>query len=92
MSRGPSPASRALLSMLGILFIFLGIVLMILGFLAPTGKVQAGGLILIGPIPIILGGELSPMLLLILILLPIIIFILMLLLMLKKTSMEEERG
>ena len=89
MSRGPSPASRALLSMLGILFIFLGIVLMILGFLAPTGKVQAGGLILIGPIPIILGGELSPILLLILLLLPIIIFILMLLLMLKKTSMEE---
>jgi len=89
MSRGPSPASRALLSMLGILFIFLGIVLMILGFLAPTGKVQAGGLILIGPIPIILGGELSPIQLLIIILLPIIIFILMLLLMLKKTSMEE---
>jgi len=89
MSRGPSPASRALLSMLGILFIFLGIVLMILGFLAPTGKVQAGGLILIGPIPIILGGELSPMLLLILILLPIIIFILMLFLMLKRISMEE---
>ena len=89
MSRGPSPASRALLSMLGILFIFIGIVLMILGFLAPTGKVQAGGLILIGPIPIILGGELSPILLLILLLLPIIIFILMLLLMLKKTSMEE---
>jgi len=75
--------------MLGILFIFIGIVLMILGFLAPTGKVQAGGLILIGPIPIILGGELSPILLLILLLLPIIIFILMLLLMLKKTSMEE---
>jgi len=89
MSHGPSPASRALLSMLGILFIFIGIVLMILGFLAPTGKVQAGGLILIGPIPIILGGELSPILLLILLLLPIIIFILMLLLMLKKTSMEE---
>ena len=90
MSRGPSPASRALLSMLGILFIFLGIVLMILGFLAPTGKVQAGGLILIGPIPIILGGELSPILLLILILLPIIIFILMFLLMLKRISMEEK--
>ena len=90
MNRGPSPASRALLSMLGILFIFIGIVLMILGFLAPTGKVQAGGLILIGPIPIILGGELSPILLLILLLLPIIIFILMLLLMLRKTSMEEE--
>jgi len=89
MSRGPSPASRALLSMLGILFIFIGIVLMILGFLAPTGKVQAGGLILIGPIPIILGGELSPILLLILILLPIIIFILMLFLMLKRISMEE---
>ena len=89
MSRGPSPASRALLSMLGILFIFLGIVLMILGFLAPTSKVQAGGLILIGPIPIILGGELSPILLLILILLPIIIFILMLFLMLKRVSMEE---
>ena len=89
MSRGPSPASRALLSMLGILFIFIGIVLIILGFLAPTGKVQAGGLILIGPIPIILGGELSPILLLILILLPIIIFILMLFLMLKRISMEE---
>ena len=89
MSRGPSPASRALLSMLGILFIFIGIVLMILGFLAPTGKVQAGGLILIGPIPIILGGELSPILLLILLLLPIIIFILMLFLMLKRISMEE---
>ena len=89
MSRGPSPASRALLSMLGILFIFIGIVLMILGFLAPTGKVQAGGLILIGPIPIILGGELSPILLSILILLPIIIFILMLFLMLKRISMEE---
>jgi len=89
MSRGPSPASRALLSMLGILFIFIGIVLMIFGFLAPTGKVQAGGLILIGPIPIIVGGELSPILLLILILLPIIIFILMLFLMLKRISMEE---
>ena len=89
MSRGPSPASRALLSMLGILFIFIGIVLIILGFLAPTGKVQAGGLILIGPIPIIVGGELSPILLLILILLPIIIFVLMLFLMLKRISMEE---
>ena len=89
MSRGPSPASRALLSMLGILFIFIGIVLMILGFLAPTGKVQAGGLILIGPIPIIVGGELSPILLLILILLPIMIFILMLFLVLKRISMEE---
>jgi len=89
MSRGPSPASRALLSMLGISFIFIGIVLIILGFLAPTGKVQAGGLILIGPIPIILGGELSPILLLILILLPIIIFILTLFLMLKRISMEE---
>jgi len=89
MSRGPSPASRALLSMLGVLFIFIGIVLIILGFLAPTGKVQAGGLILIGPIPIILGGELSPILLLILILLPIIIFVLMLFLMLKRISMEE---
>ena len=89
MSRGPSPASRALLSMLGILFIFIGIVLMILGFLAPTGKVQAGGLILIGPIPIILGGELSPILLLIIILLPTIIFILMFLLILRRISMEE---
>ena len=89
MSRGPSPASRALLSMLGILFIFIGIVLMILGFLAPTGKVQAGGLILIGPIPIIVGGELSPILLSILILLPIMIFILMLFLVLKRISMEE---
>ena len=89
MSRGPSPASRALLSMLGILFIFIGIVLMILGFLAPTSKVQAGGLILIGPIPIILGGELSTIQLLILILLPIIIFILILSFMLKRVSMEE---
>ena len=89
MSRGPSPASRALLSMLGILFIFIGIVLMILGLLAPKGKVQAGGLILIGPIPIILGGELSPILLLILVLLPIIIFILMLFLFFQRVSMEE---
>ena len=90
MNRGPSPASRALLSMLGILFIFIGIVLVILGFLAPTGKVQAGGLILIGPIPIILGGELSPATLLIIILLPIIIFILMLFLFFQKISKEEK--
>ena len=89
MSRGPSPASRALFSMLGVLFIFIGIVLIILGLLSPTGRVQAGGLILIGPIPLILGGELSPILLLIMILLPIIIFILMLFFLLQRISMEE---
>ena len=89
MSRGPSPMSRALLSMLGILFIFIGIVLIILGLLSPTGKVQAGGLILIGPIPLILGGELSPVMLLIIILLPIIIFILMLFFLFQRISMEE---
>jgi len=89
MSRGPSPVSRALLSMLGILFIFIGAVLIILGLLSPTGKVQAGGLILIGPIPLILGGELSPIMLLIIILLPIIIFILMLFFLFQRISMEE---
>jgi len=92
MSRGPSPVSRALLSMLGMLFIFIGVVLIILGLLSPTGKVQAGGLILIGPIPLILGGELSPIMLLILILLPIIIFILMLFFLFQRISMEEGRG
>jgi len=89
MKRGPSPISKALLSMLGVLFIFIGVILIILGLLTPTGKVQAGGLILIGPIPLIFGGELSPILLLIVMLLPIIIFILILLFAIQRISMEE---
>ena len=71
MKRGPSPISRALFSMLGMLFIFIG-------------------LILIGPIPLIFGGELSPILLLIIMLLPVIIFILMLFFILKRISVEED--
>jgi len=89
MKRGPSPVGKVLLSMLGILFIFIGVVLIILGFLTPTGKTQVGGLILIGPIPLVFGGEFSPILALIIILLPIIIFIIMLFLILQRFSVEE---
>lgn len=89
MKHAPSPISKVLLSMLGMLFIFMGIVLIILGLLTPTSKAQIGGLVLIGPIPLIFGGELSPILILIIILLPILIFILMLFLILRRVSIEE---
>ena len=89
MKRGPSPISRALFSMLGMLFIFIGLILIILGLLTPTSKAQVGGLILIGPIPLIFGGELSPISVLI-ILLPIIIFILILFFILQRISVKED--
>ena len=90
MKRGPSRISKALLSMLGVLFIFIGVILIILGLLTPTSKAQVGGLILIGPIPLIFGGELSPILVLIIILLPIIIFILILFFILQRISVKED--
>ena len=90
MKRGPTPFSRALFSMLGMLFIFIGVILIILGLLTPTSKAQVGGLILIGPIPLIFRGELSPILLLIIMLLPVIIFILMLFFVLQRISLEEK--
>jgi len=90
MKRGPSPISRALFSMLGMLFIFIGVILIILGLLTPTSKAQVGGLILIGPIPLIFGGELSPILALIIILLPIIIFMLILFFILQRISVKED--
>ena len=89
MKRGPSPISRAFFFMLGMLFIFIGLILIILGLLTPTSKAQVGGLILIGPIPLIFGGELSPILVLIIILLPIIIFILILFFILQRISVKE---
>ncbi len=54
-------ASSILIS--GIIFVFIGIILLIIGSImqltSKTGEVHTGGIILIGPIPIIFGNDKS---------------------------------
>lgn len=45
------------LAILGIVFIFLGFFLLLLSLLQSRGKIESGGLILIGPFPIIWGSS-----------------------------------
>ncbi|MEM2541701.1 MAG: DUF131 domain-containing protein [Candidatus Methanomethylicia archaeon] len=44
-----------LMVMIGIIFIFIAVVLMIVGSMKGTGKIHGGGAVLIGPIPIVFG-------------------------------------
>lgn len=89
MSMRKVPAEAAvLLFFLGIVFIFLGILVLAFG-LMPSGEVQGGGLIIIGPFPIIFHGEISPLLAILIMLLPIILFVIFILHFLHKAAEHE---
>ncbi len=68
------PEISALFLFVGLVLILLGVFLLVGGML-PQEKVEGGGLILIGPLPIIFHGELSPILLILLLILPILLFL-----------------
>ena len=79
-----------LLLLVGAFLIIVGLFLLLLGF-APAEKIESGGLIIIGPFPIIFHGEVSPIVILLILLLPIIVFIALALYFLQFARRLEER-
>ena len=71
------------LFVLGMVMVILGMVIMFLGFMGGEPRVWAGGLVMIGPIPLFFGGEGSEPLLLAL-LIPLTLFLVILFLMLRR--------
>ena len=86
--RIPSEISPLLL-LVGASLIIVGLFLLFLGF-APAEKIESGGLIIVGPFPIIFHGEVSPIIILLILLLPIIVFIALVLYFLQFARRLEE--
>ena len=86
-----SPEASLLLLILGIFLVFVGIIVLSMSFL-PVERVEGGGLIIIGPFPIILHGKLHPIVLLLMLILPILAFILLTLYLLSRMRSGEESG
>jgi len=86
--RIPSEISPLLL-LVGAFLIIVGLFLLFLGF-APAEKIESGGLIIVGPFPIIFHGEVNPIIILLILLLPIIVFIALVLYFLQFTRRLEE--
>ncbi|RLG04707.1 MAG: TIGR00304 family protein [Thaumarchaeota archaeon] len=92
MERLPTPSDISpLLLLVGAFLIILGLFLIFLGF-APAEKIEGGGLIMVGPFPIIFHGEASPMTILLILLLPRIVFIALALYFLQFARRLEEGG
>lgn len=88
--RIPSEISPLLL-LVGAFLIIVGFFLLLLGF-TPAEKIESGGLILVGPFPIIFHGEVSPVVILLILLLPVIVFIALAFYFLQLARrLEEER-
>jgi uncharacterized membrane protein len=89
---GTSLGASLTVLMLGIFLILIGLFLVLTGVLSPGGVTGAegGGLIMIGPIPIIFYGRLSPLIIL-LILVAITIAFLLPLLHLLRLGREREK-
>ncbi|MCD6421303.1 MAG: DUF131 domain-containing protein [Thaumarchaeota archaeon] len=85
------PETSHILLILGILLVFVGVIALSMSFL-PVGRVEGGGLIIIGPFPIILHGKLHPIALLLTLTLPILAFILLTLYLLGRMRPGEEAG
>jgi uncharacterized membrane protein len=88
--KGPKPMNPALI-ILGFGLILLGVLLIILAAFLGRARARGGGLILIGPIPIIFYGRLCPLIIL-LILVAITIAFLLPLLHLLRLRREREKG
>ncbi|RLG96075.1 hypothetical protein DRO29_05245 [Candidatus Bathyarchaeota archaeon] len=86
-----SPEASLLLLVLGIFLVFVGIIVLSMSFL-PVGRIEGGGLIIIGPFPIILHGKFHPIALLLMLTLPILAFILLPLYLLSRMRSGEEAG
>jgi len=85
------PETSHILLILGIFLVFVGVIALSMSFL-PVGRVEGGGLIIIGPFPIILHGKLHPIALLLTLTLPILAFILLTLYLLSRMRPGEEAG
>lgn len=83
-----SPEASILLLFLGIILIFLGAFIAFLG-LIPAERVESGGLIIIGPFPIIFHGELHPLMILLLLLLPFLMMLFFVLYLLRRGGIGE---
>ena len=86
-----SPEASLLLLILGIFLVFVGIIVLSMSFL-PVGRIEGGGLIIIGPIPIIVHGKLHPIAFLLMLILPILAFILLAFYLLSRMGSGGEVG
>ena len=86
-----SPEASIFLLFLGIILIFLGAFIAFLG-LIPAEKIEGGGLIIIGPFPIIFHGELHPLMILLLLLLPFLMMLFFMLYLLRRGGTGEAEG
>lgn len=92
MERLRTPSEIApLLFLVGAFLIIIGLFLLFLGF-APSERIESGGLIIIGPFPIIFHGEINPAIALLILLLPIIVFIALAVYLLRLLGRFEESG
>jgi len=86
-----SPEISALFSLIGVLLIIIGLFLVFLGAI-PAEKAEGGGLIIIGPLPIIFHGEINPIILLLVLMLPILVFLGYVLYIMKRLLEAREEG
>jgi uncharacterized membrane protein len=87
-----SPSISVIAFMLGVSLILVGLLLVIMGAISIPGdatKAEAGGLVMIGPIPIFFHGRLSPLIILVILVAMILVFLLPILYLLRS---ERERG
>jgi len=85
------PELVLLFLILGVFLVFAGAVLLSISFV-PAGRAWGGGLIIIGPFPIILHGKLHPAILLLILIIPLLVFILLTLYLLGRARSGEEAG
>jgi len=87
-----SAENATFLFFLGIILLFLGVFAIIFGLL-PANRVEGAGVIIIGPFPIILQGEVDPLILLAITFLPILLFMMAVLWFMRKfaeSRVEDE--
>jgi len=90
-----TPSISLMVLMLGVFLILVGFILIIMGAIsAPSGamKAEGGGLIMIGPLPIIFHGRLSPVIILIILVAMILAFLLPILHLLRSGRVREMDG
>jgi len=90
-----TPSVSLMVLMFGVFLILVGFILIIMGAIsAPSEAMRAegGGLIMIGPLPIIFHGRLSPLIILIILVVMILAFLLPILHLLRSGRGREMEG
>jgi len=90
-----SPSISVIAFMLGVSLILVGLLLVIMGAMSIPGdatEAEAGGLVMIGPIPIFFHGRLSPLIILVILVAMILVFLLPILYLLRSERDAGWRG